>query len=242
MQVTSLFATFFTFLALVAPTLSMQIAVPTNVTTGNTTITCAAEATDPDGSLTFFLVRNTTVLNTLAENITKSGPLAVNIPANATGDGWRILAKTANGIQVGLSPAFFIASGSPHNGGARSAGPVVGGVVAGVLVLSLLVFAFVYMRRRRHSSRAPVFNLETGFPPPPHQNSFDSTTSTVMAESGSKAIEMEKIQWERQLEEQFARARAATPDIRGDSPMLRGTSPMPMPIAPQRAARRNPSY
>ncbi|KAJ6475726.1 hypothetical protein C8R47DRAFT_666301 [Mycena vitilis] len=241
MQVTSLFATFFTFLVLVAPTLSMQIAVPPNVTTGTTNITCAADATDPDGSFTFFLVRDNTTVSKLAENITKSGSLPVNIPANATGGGWTILA-TANGAQVGVSPAFFIASGSPHNGGARSAGPVVGGVVAGVLVLSLLVSAFVYMRRRRHSSRAPVFNLETGFPPPVHQNSFDSTASTVMAESGSKAIEMEKIQWERQLEEQFARARAATPDIRGDSPMLRGSSPMPMPIAPQRAAKRNPSY
>jgi hypothetical protein len=126
-----------------------------------------------------------------------------------------------------------------------NAGPVIGGVVAGVLTIALLVLVgFLYMRRRRKLFTGPEFNLEAAFPLPNHQRSFSSTASSAFADMNSKSIEMEKIEWETQLEEQFSRARAATPVSRGASPMLNGNSPrIPgLPLAPQRAARRNPSY
>ncbi|KAJ6551664.1 hypothetical protein B0H19DRAFT_1073322 [Mycena capillaripes] len=221
----------------------MQITVPTNITTGNTNITCSAESNDPNGPFTLFLVKDTLTRITLVQNfLGELDQVEVNIPANATGDGWTILATPSNNVQqpVGISLPFFIAAASQ---GKSSAGPVIGGVVAGVLIISLLVLAgFIYMRRRRQTFAGPEFNLEAGFPRSKHQGSFDST-STGLADTGGQAIEMEKMQWEQQLEEQFARARAATPDIaRGGSPMPRGMSPIPMPLAPQRAATRNPSY
>jgi hypothetical protein len=248
MQVTSLFAIFFAFLTLVAPlaTYAVKITVPTNITTGNVTITCTTEETDPGGALTLFLVRNTTRETLIQGVYAELGAVTVNIPANATGDGWTIQATLSDNVtnQVGLSLPFFIAS-PPQNSGMSNAGPVIGGVVAGVLTIALLVLVgFLYMRRRRKSFTGPEFNLEAAFPPPSHQRSFSSTASSAFADMNNKSIEMEKIEWETQLEEQFSRARAATPVSRGASPMLNGNSPrIPgLPLAPQRAARRNPSY
>jgi len=225
-------------------TLALKITVPTDITTGNTTITCIPEDTDPSSALTLFLVRNTT-RDTLAQGVSAqlgTVEVDVTIPADATGDGWTILAVTeSDNVQtVGQSLPFLITDPTSKADGTRSnAGPVIGGVVAGVLAISLLVGAFIYMRRRRGFAAGPEFNIEAGFPRPTHQGSFE-TTSTAFAEPADKSIEMEKIQWEMQLEEQFARARAATPDIsRGGSPMPRGASPVPpVPLVPQRAAKR----
>jgi hypothetical protein len=143
------------------------------------------------------------------------------------------------------------------------AGGIVGGVVAGIVGIGIVVFGlFIYVRRRRQQFAGPTFNLEAGFPPQQqnHQRSV-SSMSSGFADNGNKSLELEKMQWEMELEEQFARARAGTPDIpRGGSPMpragspaSRGASPMPrgesplrnaalMPLVPQRAATRSTKY
>ncbi|KAJ7248225.1 hypothetical protein B0H12DRAFT_722272 [Mycena haematopus] len=239
MQVTSLFATFFTvlcrFLTLVAPltTLAMQISIPNNITTGsNATIICT-DADDTSGPLTFFLVRNGT-RDTIAENaLADVGTLTGTIPANATGDGWTIQATSFDGKQVGVSSAFSILASS-ETGKKSMAVPIIGAVFAAVVVFSLLVLAlFFYMRRRRQMRAIPEFNLEANFPPQnqTHQISRSfSSTSTVLPDNNveSKSLEMDKVDWETQLEEQFARARAATPDIRGATPAPRMTTPAPL--------------
>jgi hypothetical protein len=121
--------------------------------------------------------------------------------------------------------------------------PIVGAVVAAVIIVALLVLAlFFYIRRRRRQLFAgPVFNLEASFPSrtQAHQISRSfSSTSTGTTDTNikpSKSLEMEKVEWETQLEEQFARARAATPDIRG-------AMATPSSLVPQRGPMRNPSY
>jgi len=255
MQVTSLFAIFFAFLTLVAPlaTLAMQIAVPTNITTGNATIACTNDPTDPGGLLTFFLALNGTRKDTLRENITAAGALTVTIPANATGNGWTIQATSSDGTRVGISPVFEILAPSQTVSKKSMAIPIIGGVVAAVIIVSLLVLAlFFYMRRRRQLIAGPEFDLEASFPPrdQSHQmsRSFSSTSAGIVfadtgLKSSSKSMEMEKVEWETRLEEQFARARAATPDIsRGATPAPRA-SPVPLvPLMPKRGPARNPSY
>ncbi|KAJ7025565.1 hypothetical protein C8F04DRAFT_133621 [Mycena alexandri] len=254
MQVTtSSFATFFAFLALVAPlgTQALQITTPTAVTTGNVIIECTKEINDP-ASLTLFLVKNNTVVQ-LADNVvTTTGKVTVSIPASATGDGWQIFAANpANNAQVGVSTPFTIASAVPVPKGNGPTGPaVIAGVVIGLFFFSLLIFAlFFYLRRRRQQfTTGPVFNLEHSFPPPEHTRSFSSTSSKPDAEMGEvKDMEQEKIQWEMQLEAQFARARASTPDVpRGGTSMSRASSASPPrapPMAlPQRTAPRKERY
>lgn len=243
MQVTSLFAIFFAFLTFAAPlaTLAMQISLPSNITSGlNATITCT-DVGDATGPLTFFLVRNNETQATIAKNASAvSGTLTVAIPANATGDGWTIQASDGKQV-VGSSSPFAILA--PVQTGKKSmAVPIVGAVVATVIVVALLVLAlFFYIRRRRQLFASPVFNLEASFPSRTqgHQisRSFSSTSAgtTDTNIKPSKSLEMEKVEWETQLEEQFARARAATPDIRG-------AMATPSSLVPQRGPMRNPSY
>jgi hypothetical protein len=247
MQVTSLFAVFFAFLVAPLATLAMQIKLLPNITAdGNTTITCDTEATDPGGPLTFFLVRNET-RQAIAENVyAQAGTVTASRPANATGNGWIIQATSSNGTTVGVSPVFSIFAPA-QTGKKTMAVPIVGGVIAAVIVVSLLVLAlFIYMRRRRQRFVGPEFNLEANFPPrnQSHQISRSfSSTSTALTDPGvksSKDLELEKVEWETRLEEQFARARAATPDIRGATPLPRSMTPVP--LMPLRSATRNPSY
>ncbi|KAJ7449305.1 hypothetical protein FB451DRAFT_755702 [Mycena latifolia] len=254
MQVTSLFATFFALLSLVAPlaTQALQITAPTNVTTLNVTISFTSDATDPPGFLTFFLVKNTT-RDTIAKGIDPAvGSINVTIPANVTGDGWTIQASTSDDSSesAGVSLPFSIAAAAPKaHGGMSAAGGIVGGVIAGIIGLALIVLAvFLYQRRRRQQHPGTTFNLEAGFPPPErnHQRSV-SSMSDSFADTTNKSIELDKIQWEMELEEQFARARAGTPDVpRNGSPMPRGASPLrnapPMPLVPQRAATCDTRY
>ncbi|KAJ7695460.1 hypothetical protein B0H17DRAFT_1131502 [Mycena rosella] len=250
MQVTPLFATFFALLSLVAPlaTQALKITVPTNVTTRNVTIAFTREATDTDvGLLSFYLVKNTT-RDILEENIDPGrGSIAVTIPANLTGAGWTIQASTFDDAQAGVSLPFSIGAATPPKPKGMAVGIVVG-VVAGVVAFALILLAvFLYFRRRRQQLPAanPAFNLEAAFPPRyTHQRSFSSAS---LEDTGNKSLEQERMQWEMELEGQFARARAGTPDIlRGGSPMPRGTSPLrapsPMLLAPQRAATRDTKY
>ncbi|KAF7377813.1 hypothetical protein MSAN_00204800 [Mycena sanguinolenta] len=240
MQVTLLFATFFAFLALAAPmaTLAMQISVPTNITTGfDATIICTDDTNGASGPLTFFLVRNGT-RDTLAENPSSGGNLTVMIPANATGDGWTIQATSSNGEVVGTSSPFAILA-PPKTGRKSMAIPIIGAVFGSLIVFSLLVLAlFLYIRRRRRQMFAagPEFNLEASFPPRNGSNQFSrSSTSTALSDTNvksSKSLETEKVEWEMQLEEQFARARAATPDIRGGTPVSRMMTPRAPPAPP----------
>ncbi|KAF7368923.1 hypothetical protein MVEN_00218500 [Mycena venus] len=248
MQVTSLFAIFFAFLVAPLATLAMQIKLPANITaSGNTTITCETEATDPGGLLTFFLVQNGT-RQAIAENVdAQAGTITVSIPSNATGNGWIIQATSSNGTSVGVSPPFSIINAPTQTSKKTMAVPIVGGVIAAVIVVSLLILAlFLYMRRRRQRFAGPEFNLEANFPPrnQSHQISRSfSSTSTALTDPGvksSKEIELEKVEWETRLEEQFARARAATPDIRGATPLPRNMTPVP--LMPLRGPTRNPSY
>jgi len=250
MQVTSLFATFFAFLTFVAPlaTQALQIITPTNITTSNVTIAFSSD-TDPLGLLNLFLVRNTTRDKIAAGIDPAAGAVAVTIPADLTGSGWTIQAFTSDNILVSTSPLFSIVGSPPKaTHGMSMAGGIVGGVVAGIVGLSLIVFGvFIYVRRRRQQFAGPEFNLEAGFPPSQqmHERSV-SSMSTGLGDSGNNSLELEKMQWEMELEDQFARARAGTPDVaRGASPMPRGTSPPRgaplMPLVPQRATRNTKS-
>jgi len=245
MQVTSLFATFIGFLLLVAPlaTQALQIITPTNITTGNATIAFTSEDTDSSTLLTFSIVKNATHY-TIAQGVgPAAGSVFVTIPANVTGAGWIIQASSSDGSVQAVSLPFSIAAVSPPpHGGPSMAGAIIGGVAAGVIALGLIVFSVVfYTRRRQHQRTAPAFNLESGFlPRQQHTRSFSSMSSGLgktesdTLDTGNKALEMEKMQWEMELEEQFARARAGTPDVQ------RGASPMP--LAPQRAVTRNTNY
>ncbi|KAJ7318141.1 hypothetical protein DFH08DRAFT_400988 [Mycena albidolilacea] len=221
MQVTSLFAIFFAFLTLIAPlaTSAIQINIPT-ITGLNATIACTAETTDDPGvpltALTFVL----------------TGPLEVTLPVNATGDGWTIRAISFGGKQVGVSPEFSILA--PSQTGKKSmAVPIIGAVIATVIVVALLVLGlFFYMRRRRQMFAGPEFNLEASFPRRKDSRQLSrsfSSTSSRLTDPGVKAsqsLELEKVEWETRLEEQFARARAATPDLlRGPTPAPRGATP-----------------
>ncbi|KAK7052404.1 hypothetical protein R3P38DRAFT_2860122 [Favolaschia claudopus] len=245
MQVTSLFAMFFAFLSFLAPlaTLAMQITIPTNATSGsNSDISWAIEpADDLTGFISFVLAQGST-RTSLAANVNPTpGFVRVNIPTSASGDGWRVLALSSDGAQVGVSPSFSIFS-IPKNAGQSMAAPVIGGVIAGVLALGLLVFGlFFYMRRRRQRIAGPEFNLEASFPQRHQPSGSFSTMSTAHGDAAKapQMIEMEKVEWETELEEQFARARAATPISRGPTPALRNASPSPMPLVPQRGPTRN---
>ncbi|KAJ7471268.1 hypothetical protein B0H11DRAFT_1376560 [Mycena galericulata] len=266
MQVTSLFATFFAFLTLVVPlaTQALQITVPSSLAPGNNTIKFTSEPSDSAESLTFVLVKNATQ-ETVAQDVAPSaGTVTVTIPENTSGSGWSIQAFTDEGTEkIGSSTFFEITSPTPSS--MSNAGVIVGGVCAAVVVVALIVLAvFLYTRRRRHERAAtsPTFNIEAGFPAPrDHTRSLSSTSSgSEDAESKARDMETEKAQWEMQLEAQFARARAGTPDIsrglspmppRGASPMgLRGVSPMgprgasPLrnPPPPQRAVTRDTTY
>jgi hypothetical protein len=126
--------------------------------------------------------------------------------------------------------------------------PIIGAVLATVIVVALLVLGlFFYMRRRRQMFAGPEFNLEASFPRRKDSRQLSrsfSSTSSRLTDPGvktSQSLELEKVEWETRLEEQFARARAATPDLlRGPIPAPRGATPLP--LAPQRAVTRNPSY
>ncbi|KAJ7698861.1 hypothetical protein B0H16DRAFT_1644349 [Mycena metata] len=246
-----MFATVFALLALVAPlgAQALQITTPTAVTTGNVTIECTKEVNDP-AFLTLLLAKgNTTVLQLAANVVTATGQVTVSIPANATGDGWRIFAANpATNTPVGVSPVFTIASAVPVPKGNGPRGPaVIAGVIGGLVVFSLLVFAlFFYLRRRRQQfTTGPVFNLQHSFPPPEHTRSLSSTSSKGDVEMGEvKDIEQEKIQWEMQLEAQFARARASTPDVprRGISRDASATPPRVPPMSLPKRAAREESY
>lgn len=139
------------------------------------------------------------------------------------------------------------------------AGAIIGGVVASVIGVAVIVFAVFYARRRRQQAAGPVYNLEMRSAPGPsaqyHARSFSSVSSASLeAGKNQSALEMEKMQWEMELEGQFARARAGTPDLprsaspmpRGASPMLSGASPLrnpsPLPLTPQRAVTRHTNY
>ncbi|KAJ7176458.1 hypothetical protein C8R46DRAFT_1213038 [Mycena filopes] len=252
MQVTtSLFATIFALLALVAPfgTYAMQITTSAHLSTGNATIQCIPEVNDPT-FLTFFLVNNNTAPVRLAENVASpTGAMTVFLPANATGDGWRILATspTSSTPIIGASLPFTIAATVPVSKGSGPRGPaIIAAVAGGLIFFSLLVFALFYVRRRRQQhATGPVFNLEHAFPPE-HTRSF-SVASSRLEDTGKGTaidIEQEKMQWEMQLEAQFARARAETPDVRrGATPTSRAPSASPpRMLQPQRAARRNGSF
>ncbi|KAJ7148675.1 hypothetical protein C8R43DRAFT_514232 [Mycena crocata] len=258
MQVTTLFATFFAFFTLIAPlAAALQITVPTNITTGNATLICTSDAVDPPRLLTFFIVKNTTAIAIARGVDPTAATVAVTIPANISGN-WSIQAWTAdNKVQAGESRLFSLAPAPPPKSGMSMAGSVVGGVVGGVIGVAFAVFGvFFYIRRRRQQAASPVFNLENGFPTPKlerHERSF-SSTSSGLADTADNKLEMEKMQWEMELEEQFARARAGTPDVaRGISPAPvphsalppRGISPLRgplMPLVPQRAATRKTNY
>ncbi|KAJ7712905.1 hypothetical protein DFH07DRAFT_864021 [Mycena maculata] len=251
MQVTSLFATIFAFLALVAPlaTQALQINSPTSLTPGNTTITFTTDSSEAVGPLQFLLVENNGTRDaTLATGIaSNAGSVTVDIPANVSGTGWTIEAWM-NQHKLGQSALFSVTSPTDSQGMSH-AGEVVGGVVGAVIGVALIVLAvFIYTRRRHHQLAATgtTFNLEAGFPPPRprHERSF-SSTSGGSVDGGNKLLEMEKIQWEMELEGQFARARACTPDIpRGFSPLPRASPPrnVALPLAPQRAVTRDTNY
>ncbi|KAJ7139083.1 hypothetical protein C8R44DRAFT_763859 [Mycena epipterygia] len=211
--------------------------------------------TDPSGFLTFYLVKNTT-RDMIAQNVDPDeGIVAVTIPANATGQGWMIEAWTSDDAEAGASSPFSVAAASPPKpqGGMPSmAGAIIGGVVVSVIVVALIIFAVFYARRRRQQAAGPVFNLEMRSAPAPsaqhHARSFSSMSSASLDPAKNQsALEMEKMQWEMELEGQFARARAGTPDIpRSASPMTRGASPLrnasPLPLTPQRAVTRHTNY
>jgi hypothetical protein len=123
--------------------------------------------------------------------------------------------------------------------------PIIGAVIGSLVIFALLVLAlFLYMRRRRQMFAAgPEFNLEASFPPRNESNQFSrSSTSITLSDTNvksSKSLETEKVEWEMELEEQFARARAATPDIRGGTPASRMMTPVP--LVPLQTVR-TPSY
>jgi hypothetical protein len=127
-------------------------------------------------------------------------------------------------------------------------------------VLALAVFGvFLYLRRRRQRFAGPEFTVEA---PPKHGQS----RSFSSASEESVDVEEKARQWEMELEGQFARARAGTPDIprisaapRGAAAKtaLRGTSPrsaprspvqgapppvVVLPLAPLRSAARGTNY
>jgi len=235
MQVNSLFATFFALLSLVAPlaTQAFIITAPSNLTTGNNTISVTGEAADPTGPLTFLIVRNSSNaivaqgVNTSAD--TSGILIAVTIPANISGDGWYIEALDSSGAPVGQSQVFSVTDTSKPSSGAGRAGAIVGGVIAGIVGVSLIVFlVFLRTRRRPH---VLTFALEAGFPQP------RSSSVSSEPDSASQSLEIDKMQWERQLEAQFARARAMTPDMQRSASLSR--HPSPMPLAPLRAVTRN---
>jgi hypothetical protein len=236
MQVNSLFATFFAFLSLVAPlaTQAFTITTPSNLTTGNNDISVTREAADPAGPLTLLIVRNSSTA-TIAQGVNASAsgiPIVVTIPANISGDGWYILAIDSSDAPVGQSQVFSVTDTSKPSSGAGMAGTIVGGVIAGVAGVSLIVLlAFLRTRRRRQQSPGLTFALEAGFPQP--------RPSSVSSEpdSASQSLEIDKMQWEQQLEAQFARARAMTPDMQRSASLSR--HPSPMPLAPLRAVTRN---
>jgi len=189
--------------------------------------------------LDFYLVKNATSKLIAPDVAPNAGSVTVAIPANISGTGWRIEAcYTDQNAPIGQSGLFAITPTKQE--GMSNAGAIVGGVIGGVLGLALIVFVvFFYTRRRRQqiAAAAPTVDLETGLPPPlyHHQRSFSSMSSNSDADNvKAREMEAEKAQWELTLEEQFARARAGTPDIsRGMSPMPRGISPMPLRSPPR---------
>ncbi|KAJ6617545.1 hypothetical protein B0H10DRAFT_2032887 [Mycena sp. CBHHK59/15] len=209
MQVTSLFATLFGFLSLVAPltTLALQITAPTTLRL------LEIEDSDPSGPLTFYLAKNGTLEVITSGVDPAAGSVVAALPTNVSGDGWTVQATTpSSNVPFGSSaPIFITAASTPQSTkGMSNAGVVVGGVAAAIVALALLVLgAFIYARRRR---RQPVFSVEA---PPQHSQQHSrsfSSTNTVTANDAGMSLELDKVQWEMALEAQFARARAGTPD------------------------------
>jgi len=248
MLVNSLFATLSCFLAFVAPlaTQALIIAAPgSGLTTGNTSIQCTVETSDPAVPLSFFVHRNDTqaliASNVTAEPHPDAVAVPVAIPSGLSGDGWTIYAVTPDNQVLGQSTAFSIRA-TPR--GQRTGGAVIGGVIVAVVALAVLLLVLFIWRRRHQQSRTPpskAHDLEAAFQhaqsDPSQLRSFSSVDS---AEAGNK----DKVDWERELEEQFSRARAGTPSApRGLSPhpSSRGPSPLSQslsPIRPQRAVTR----
>ncbi|KAF7303703.1 hypothetical protein MIND_00599700 [Mycena indigotica] len=239
MQVNSLCVAIFSFLFFFAPlvTRALIITAPSSgLVKGNNTISYTLQASDAVGLLTFFLARNSTsaiiAKDVLTRPISSAVPIPVIVPAGISGDGWRILAVNSDNTIIGQSSPLQVRN-TPDSERKRVDGAVIGGVVAGVLVLAILMLVlFIFWRRRHQRQLGPTFDLETAFAEArmerDRSRSFSGSVNEV--EMGRKWTEADKVEWERELEDQFARARAGTP-----SAMLRGLAP----LRPQRAVVRN---
>ncbi|KAJ7061972.1 hypothetical protein C8F01DRAFT_1135962 [Mycena amicta] len=212
-------------------------APPSGLTTGNNTISCTVEPSDAAGLLTFFIARNSTKVviaqDVSAEPHPDAVPVLVTIPSGISGNGWQILAERPDSSIVAQSLPFQVRD-TPD--GERGGGAVIGGVIAGVVGLALLVLLFfIFLRRRqRHASHGPTFDLESAFTQAAleRDHSRSLSESATEPEARSNWTEVDKMEWERELEDQFARARAGTPSL------PRGATPSPLPpsmmtIAPQ---------
>ncbi|CAK5274314.1 unnamed protein product [Mycena citricolor] len=225
MQATSLFLALLVFLISSASTgRALLISPPTKAVAGsNATVLCTVETGESIDGLTFYLTNNVT-RDALATTVLTTDPiqLLVNIPSGLSGKGWKISAVDAANPDalVGQSAAFSITS--PPNPGHLA---LIISVVLSVIVLVGLVAIGLLVRRRRQQQRAaaPTFNIETGMVSALGHRHIPSTASSRSVESPKQSLEQEKLRWEQQLDAQFARARAGTPDIsrgpsREDSP------------------------
>ncbi|KAF7304281.1 hypothetical protein HMN09_00829600 [Mycena chlorophos] len=214
----ALFAIIFCFfVAFVSPfAQALTIAAPSSgLTTGNGTISCTVTTSDTAESLSFFIQRNSTRLliaqDVAATPAANAVSVPVVVPSGVSGGGWVILAAASN------NPSNILAESGPFEiretaQTQRMGAAVVGGVIIGVVLFALLVLGgFMYFRRRQRRLHGPTnpnaIDLEAAMAQArDHSRSF--SREEAAAKESNKWSEEDKVEWERELEEQFARAQS----------------------------------